>query len=50
MRWWAHETSTVSEDAKIGGDTKFWQYCNIMAGTEIGEHCSLGQNVFVKVE
>ena len=48
MRWWAHETSTVSEDAKIGGDTKFWQYCNIMAGTEIGEHCSLGQNVFVE--
>lgn len=48
MSWWAHETSTISKDAKIGCNTRIWQYCNIMTGAEIGECCSLGQNVFVE--
>ncbi len=42
-----HPTATVDADAKIGRHTKIWHYCHVMSGAQIGEHCILGQNVFV---
>ena len=48
MNWWAHNTSIISDNAKIGEDTKIWQYCNIMDGAIIGKACNLGQNVYVE--
>lgn len=45
--YFKHESSYVGEGAKIGRGTKIWHFCHVMGGAEIGEACSLGQNVFV---
>jgi UDP-2-acetamido-3-amino-2,3-dideoxy-glucuronate N-acetyltransferase len=42
-----HESSYVDPGAVVGEGTRIWHFCHVMAGAEIGEHCSLGQNVFV---
>jgi len=43
----AHPTAIIDEGAKIGAGTRIWHFCHIMPGAQVGEHCSLGQNVFV---
>lgn len=48
MDWWAHRTSIIGKEAKIGNGTKIWQFCNIMDGAEVGENCNIGQNVFIE--
>lgn len=45
--YFVHESSFVDDGAKIGSGTKIWHFCHIMPGSEIGERCSLGQNVVV---
>ncbi|SMB80458.1 acyltransferase [Deinococcus hopiensis] len=45
--WWKHESAYVDEGAQIGAGTKIWHYSHVMPRAVIGEHCSLGQNVFV---
>jgi UDP-2-acetamido-3-amino-2,3-dideoxy-glucuronate N-acetyltransferase len=47
MSYIAHETSIVDAGAQIGEDTRIWHWAHICAGAKIGNHCSLGQNVFV---
>ncbi len=42
-----HHTAVVDEGANIGAGTKVWHFCHVMATAQIGEKCSLGQNVFV---
>ena len=42
-----HESAYVDEGAQIGSDTKVWHFCHVLAGSVIGERCSLGQNVVV---
>lgn len=43
----AHPTALVDEGAKIGKGTRIWHFCHVSPKSEIGENCSLGQNVFV---
>ena len=45
--YFAHETAVVDDGCTIGEGTKIWHFCHVMSGSAIGEHCSLGQNVFV---
>ena len=47
MNYWAHETAIVEEGAKIGADSKVWQWVHICGGAQVGKGVSLGQNVFV---
>lgn len=42
-----HPTAIIDEGARIGAGTKIWHFCHLMPDCEIGEACSLGQNVFV---
>jgi UDP-2-acetamido-3-amino-2,3-dideoxy-glucuronate N-acetyltransferase len=42
-----HVSSYVDEGARIGRGTKIWHFCHILAGTVIGENCSVGQNVMI---
>lgn len=42
-----HSTAIVDEGATIGRETRIWHWTHVCAGARIGEHCSLGQNVFV---
>lgn len=48
MKYWAHETSIIDEDAVIGDNTHVWQFCNIMSDVRIGDSCNIGQNVFIE--
>ena len=45
--YFAHETAVIDEGCKIGKGTKIWHFSHIMAGSEIGENCNIGQNVVV---
>lgn len=42
-----HESSYVDDGAVLGRGTRVWHFCHVAAGAEIGEGCSLGQNVVV---
>ena len=42
-----HRTAVVDDGAEVGGGTKIWHFCHVMAGARIGRRCVLGQNVFV---
>ena len=43
----AHPSAVVDDDAVVGFGTKIWHFSHICDGAEIGEHCNVGQNVFV---
>lgn len=45
--YFAHESSYIDADVKIGKNTKIWYFCHVQSGAIIGENCILGQNVFV---
>jgi UDP-2-acetamido-3-amino-2,3-dideoxy-glucuronate N-acetyltransferase len=45
--YFLHESSYVDDGAVIGDGTKIWHFCHVMPESEIGERCSLGQNVVV---
>ena len=42
-----HPTAIVDEGAKIGSQTKIWHWSHICSGANIGNDCSLGQNVYI---
>jgi UDP-2-acetamido-3-amino-2,3-dideoxy-glucuronate N-acetyltransferase len=42
-----HESAYVDDGAALGAGTRVWHFCHVMGGAEIGESCSLGQNVVV---
>lgn len=45
MNYFVHESSYIDENVIIGDDTKVWHFSHIQKGAQIGENCSLGQNV-----
>lgn len=47
MNYFAHQSSYIDPDSRIGDDTKIWHFCHIMSGATVGKGCNLGQNVFV---
>lgn len=47
MDYFAHETAVIDDGAAIGNGTRIWHFSHISPTARIGEHCSLGQNVFV---
>ena len=42
-----HPSAIIEEGAQIGAQTRIWHFCHVMGSAVIGDHCSLGQNVFV---
>ncbi len=42
-----HASSYVDDGAVIGRGTRVWHFCHVLAGTVIGEKCSIGQNVMI---
>jgi len=42
-----HESAVIDDNVRIGAGTRIWHFSHVMAGTVIGENCSLGQNVLV---
>lgn len=45
--YFAHESSYVDDNVKIGNDTKIWHFSHVLTGTTIGDNCSFGQNCVV---
>ncbi|WP_313346640.1 acyltransferase [Sedimentibacter sp.] len=43
-----HSTSLVDKNARVGANTRIWQFCNIMNNVVIGNNCNIGQNVFIE--
>lgn len=46
-KYFAHESSFIDENVKIGDDTKVWHFSHILTGSSIGNNCSFGQNCVV---
>ena len=42
-----HESAYVDDGVVLGAGTKVWHFSHVIAGSVIGEDCSLGQNVVV---
>ncbi|MGB3800928.1 MAG: acyltransferase [Lewinella sp.] len=47
MEYFAHASAVIDDGAVIGTGSRIWHFCHLSAGCEIGNDCSLGQNVFV---
>lgn len=45
--YFSHESAVIDEGAVIGKGSKIWHFCHVMGKSVLGEHCNLGQNVFV---
>lgn len=45
MSHFVHESSYVDDQVKIGAGTKIWHFSHVQKGAQIGEKCSIGQNV-----
>ena len=48
--FFAHESCTIAEDAKVGKGTKIWHNSQVFPGAQIGEDCIIGHNCFVSGE
>ena len=44
--FYVHESSYIDPGVTIGKRTKIWHFCHIQWGTNIGNDCTLGQNVY----
>jgi UDP-2-acetamido-3-amino-2,3-dideoxy-glucuronate N-acetyltransferase len=42
-----HPSAIIDKDVEIGTGTKVWHFSHILAGTEIGANCNIGQNVVI---
>lgn len=40
-----HPSAVIDPGSRIGARSRIWHFCHIMPEAEIGEDCSLGQNV-----
>lgn len=45
MKYFVHESSYIDDNVTIGDGTKVWHFSHIQKGAQIGEKCSIGQNV-----
>jgi UDP-2-acetamido-3-amino-2,3-dideoxy-glucuronate N-acetyltransferase len=46
-KYFAHESSYIDGNVRIGDDTKIWHFSHVLSGTNIGNNCSFGQNCVV---
>jgi UDP-2-acetamido-3-amino-2,3-dideoxy-glucuronate N-acetyltransferase len=47
VTFFAHWSAVIDPGARIGDGTKIWHFCHVSDAAEIGEDCTLGQNIFV---
>ncbi|GAC1594135.1 MAG: acyltransferase [Hymenobacter sp.] len=45
--YYAHPTAILDEGCQVGRGSRIWHFSHICAGADLGESCTLGQNVFV---
>jgi UDP-2-acetamido-3-amino-2,3-dideoxy-glucuronate N-acetyltransferase len=42
-----HPTAVVDEPVEIGAGSRIWHFSHVLAGSRIGAHCTVGQNVCI---
>ena len=47
MNYFAHSTSIIDNDVKIGNNTKIWAFSHISQGVVIGDNCIIGEGVHI---
>ena len=47
MNYFAHGSSVIDKNVKIGQDSKIWHWSHISKNVKIGQKCVIGQNVFI---
>jgi len=47
QQFFSHPTAVIDEGCKIGKDTKIWHFSHVMPKAVIGQHCNIGQNVYI---
>ncbi len=47
VEYQAHPTAVLDQDVSVGTGTKIWHFSHILSGSQIGEECSIGQNVVI---
>lgn len=45
--YFAHPSAVIDAQARIGAGCKIWHFSHVMANSELGEGCNLGQNVVI---
>jgi UDP-2-acetamido-3-amino-2,3-dideoxy-glucuronate N-acetyltransferase len=45
--FFSHNSAIISEDSRIGKNTKIWHYSHVFGSSSLGENCTLGQNVMI---
>lgn len=48
MNYFAHETSQIDDNVKIGKGTRIWHWCHLMSGCSVGENCNIGEHAFIE--
>ncbi len=46
-KFFAHESSYIDKEAKIGKGTRIWHFSHVMSGARVGSNCNIGQNVVI---
>lgn len=46
-QYYSHPTAEVSEDAKIGDNTKIWHFAQVREGAVLGSNCIVGKGAYV---
>lgn len=47
MSFFVHPSAIVDEGCKIGEGSRIWHFSHLMPGAVVGDHCTIGQNVFI---
>lgn len=47
QKYFAHPSAVIDRGSSIGAGTKIWHFSHVMPDAVIGNHCTLGQNVYV---
>ena len=47
MKFFAHNSSIIEKNCKIGKGTKIWHWSHISKNVSIGKNCVFGQNVYI---
>ncbi len=48
--FYAHPSSIIDQDCKIGDGTKIWHFSHLLSGSCVGRQCNIGQNVVIGPE
>lgn len=47
-RFFKHKTAIVENEANVGAESRIWAYAHVMKGAHVGDHCNLGNYVFIE--